>query len=81
MSRQGHPCRDRVIYVATGCIGQAHDWVCACAIGILCLCHGRIFVSRQGRGWDWATMGREKGFPCRDIVPLTSCCDKEIVSR
>ena len=26
-------------------------------------------------------MGRDKGFPCHDIVPLTSCRDIEIVSR
>ena len=26
-------------------------------------------------------MGRDRGFPCRDIVPLTSCRDIEIVSR
>ena len=38
-------------------------------------------MSRQGRAWDKATMGCDRGFPCHDIVPLTSCRDTEIVSR
>ena len=44
-------------------------------------CRDKIFVLLQDRGWDWATMGRDKGFPCRDIVPLTSCCNTETVSQ
>ena len=38
-------------------------------------------MPRQDRGKDWATMGHDKGFPYRDIVPLTSCHDTESVSR
>ena len=86
MSRQGHLYSDRA-HRPGAQLGLCLRDKIGCTIGMLVRqessapCRDRIFVSRQGRGWEWATMGRDRGFPCRDIVPLTSCRDKEIVSR
>ena len=43
------------------------------AIGFLC--------RNKVGAMNGATMGCDRGFPCRDIVPLISCHDKEIVSQ
>ena len=53
-------CRNRVICVATGRIGQAHDWVCACVTGL----HARLGHVRDRNPWPRFTTG----FLCRDRI-------------